>query len=316
MKKNIFKALSLLLAVSLLTSCLKDDRLVLDPEKGNNVIEFANPATITTIGSVYPMYTFAYAIVPSVTLPITISYSGPEATAPEDIVVNFGAGTEAEVDAYNTDQDAEFTLMPSELYKLSTTSVTIKKGESKASFSVTFTPDRFDFELAYVLPLKITSASSGIVSGNFNTILLSVNAKNKYDGVYKVTGTFNDTQNSTFTVLSPQTIHLVTQNATQVAMYDPTYFGTYINLFRTATGVSGYGSFSPLFTFDTATDKITDVVNYYGQPAPANGRSGRIDITGINKFDPASKTIEVSYVLVQNGDRTFFKSTMVFQGDR
>jgi len=315
MKKNIFKALSLLLAVSFLTSCLKDDRLVLDPEKGHNVIEFANPSTITTIGSVYPLYTFAYAIVPSVTLPITISYSGPEATAPEDIVVNFGVGTDTEVDAYNTDQEKDFSLMPSELYKLSTNTVTIKKGESKATFSVSFTPDKFDFDLSYVLPLKITSASSGIVSGNFNTILLSVNAKNKYDGVYTVTGTFNDTQNATFTVLSPQTIHLITQSTTEVAMFDPTYFGDYINLFRTPTGISGYGSFSPVFSFDTATDKITNVVNYYGQPA-GNGRSARIDITGINTYNAASKTIEVSYVLVQGGDRTFFKSRMVFQGER
>lgn len=314
MKKHIIKALSLLVAASTLTSCLKDDRLVLNPDKGHNVIEFANPATITTIGSIYPLYTFAFPIVPSVTMPVSISYSGPEATAPQDIVVNFAVGTEADVTAYNTDQEKEFVIMPSALYKLSANTVTIKKGESKASFSITYTPDKFDFNESYVLPLNITSASSGIISGNFRKILLNVNAKNKYDGVYKVTGTFNDTQSSAFTILTPLTIHLVTQSATTVAMYDPTYFGDFIHPFRTATGVSGYGSFSPLFTFDTS-DKVTSVVNLYGQPA-SNGRSGRINVTGINKFDPASKTLEVSYIMVQNGDRTFFTEKMEFVGDR
>ena len=315
MKKYIFRTLSFMLAVSFLTSCLKDDSLVLDPEKGNNVIEFANPATIVTNGSVYPLYNFAFDLAPEATLPITISYSGPEAGAPEDIVVNFDAGTQAEVEAYNENQEKEFDMIDAGVFSLPTKTVTIKKGQKKATFNVVFAPDKFDFQKAYVLPLKITSSSSGVISGNFSTILLAVGGKNMYDGVYTVTGTFNDTQNSLFTGHSSFTAHLVTQGLTQVAMYDPTFFGDFILPFKNGTANSGYGSFSPVFTID-ANNNVVSVVNYFGQPAPSNGRSARIDPTGVNKYNPETKTLEVSYILVQNGDRTFLNHKMVYTGPR
>lgn len=315
MKKYIYRTLSFMLVVSFLTSCLKDDSLVLDPEEGHNVIEFANPASITTIGSVYPLYTFSYDISPEATLPITISYSGPESGAPEDITVNFDAGSDTEVKAYNEDQEKEFSLIDAGVFKLSTKSVIIKKGEKKATFNVTFATDKFDFSKSYVLPLKISSASSGIVSGNFNTILISVGAKNKYDGVYTVTGTFRDAQFPAFTGLYPLEVHLVTQTVNSVAFYEDNQ-GDYAHFFKNATGgTTYYGSFAPVFIFDEQNN-VTSVVNYFGQPAPANGRSGRIDVTGINKYDPATKTLEVSYIMVQNGDRTFFKEKLVYKGPR
>ena len=76
MKKNILKVLSLVMATSFLTSCLKDDKsLILDPAKGVNVIEFANPSQISSpAGSVLPLYAFAYDIVPTVTLPLTVMF--------------------------------------------------------------------------------------------------------------------------------------------------------------------------------------------------------------------------------------------------
>lgn len=314
MKKYIYRTLSFLLAVSFLTSCLKDDSLVLDPEKGRNVIEFANPAQIGVIGSVHPLYTFALESGSAVPIPITISYSGPESGAPEDIVVNFDAGTQAEVTAYNEDQEKAFDLMPSDIFTLSTKSVVIKKGEKKATFNALFATERFDFDKSYVLPLKITSTSSGIVSGNFGTILLSVNPKNIYDGIYTLTGTFNDTQRSDFTGAYPIEIHLVTQNAKSVAFYDDENLGNYGHFFNTPDGGSYYGNFAPVFNFDDQNN-VVSVVNFYGQPS-SNGRSGRIDVTGVNKYDPATKTLEVSYVMVQGGDRTFFKEKMVYVGPR
>ncbi len=314
MKKYIYRTLSFMLAVSFLTSCLKDDSLVLDPEKGHNVIEFANPATIVTNGSVYPLYNFAFDLAPEATLPITISYSGPESGAPEDIVVNFDAGTQAEVDAYNEDQEKEFTMIDADVFSLPTKTVTIKKGQKKATFNVVVAPNKFDFQKAYVLPLKITSASSGIVSGNFSTILLAIGGKNIYDGVYTVTGTFNDTQAPLFSGHPSFTVHLVTQGLTEVAMYDPTYYGDFFLPFKNGTSNSGYGSFSPVFKLD-ANNNVVSVVNYYGQPS-GNGRSARLDPTGINKYNPETKTLEVSYIMVQNGDRTFLNHKMVYKGPR
>jgi hypothetical protein len=316
MKRYIYRTLSFMLAVSFLTSCLKDDSLVLDPEKGHNVIEFANPATIVTNGSVYPLYNFAFDLAPQATLPITISYSGPESGAPEDIVVNFDAGTAAEVDAYNKNQDKEFDMIDADVFSLSTKTVTIKKGEKKATFNVLLAPNKFDFQKSYVLPLKITSSSSGVISGNFSTILLAVGGKNMYDGVYTVTGTFNDTQFSTYTGHPSFEVHLITQGLTEAAMFDPNFNGgTFILPFKNGTANSGYGSFTPVFRID-ANNNVVSVVNYYGQPAPANGRAAKLDPTGINKYNPETKTLEVSYIMTQNGDRTFLNHKMVYKGPR
>jgi len=341
MKKNIFKSLSLLLVVASLTSCLKDDRLVLDPEKGTNVIEFANPSSISSpSGSVYPLYSFAYDVVPSTTLPVSVSYSGPEATAPEDIVVNIGLGTVAEVNAYNTDQETDMELITSDLYKISATTVTIKKGESKAGFTITFSPDKFNLSSSYALPLKITSVSKGTISGNFGTIIIGALAKNRWDGVYRVTtGTMKD-------VTAPGLSHindylasvgstnmeysLTTISATKCVLYDDYFFGGFYSPIASSTttagvttiGYSNYGSFCAILEFDPATNKVIGVTNYQGQPA-ANTRAGRIDPTGVNTYNPANKTIDVTYNMLQPSVvpaspnvRTTWHEVMTYIGSR
>ena len=47
---------------------------------------------------------------------------------------------------------------------------------------VSVKPDQFGFEKRYALPLRISQASSGTVSGNFSRMLYSVIAKNQWDG--------------------------------------------------------------------------------------------------------------------------------------
>jgi len=51
MKNFINKTLTVLVATALLSSCLKDDSTVLNPEKGVNVIEFSNTTDIAVHGS-------------------------------------------------------------------------------------------------------------------------------------------------------------------------------------------------------------------------------------------------------------------------
>jgi hypothetical protein len=286
MKKNIFRILSLLLAVSFLTSCLKDDRLVLDPEKGNNVIEFANPTQIATIGSVYPLYVMSYDLNPTVTVPITLSYSGPESGAPQDITVNFGVGTEADVTAYNTDQDEHFTFMPAEDYTLGSTSAVIKKGQSKATFNITFKLESFDLSESLVLPLVITSSSSGIISGNFNKILLNVGAKNRIDGLYsyKTSATTSLVPNADFSG-----VPLVTAGARTVTT----------NLLDTYANIVTYD-------IDPVTNKVTvvSVVNPLGV----------IATDPISNYNPATKVMYVKWT--SNGGARTFEETFTFTGSR
>lgn len=278
MKKYIFRTFSFLLAVSVLTSCLKDDSLVLDPEKGHNVIEFANPAQISVIGSIYPLYTISYDLAPEVTVPVTVSYSGPESGAPEDITVNIAAGDSALVKAYNEDQDEHFTYMPASNYAFQSGSAVIKKGEKKATINITFKLGQFDLSQALVLPLQITSASSGTVSGNFNTILLNVGAKNIYEGVYKhtYTSTLGNGTNE---------VTLVTNGANSVYL-DPGLLGVYSN--------------AQTLLIDPATNRITVVMTSL-LPIATDPSSS---------YDPETKTLRVKWT--SNGGARTFDETYVF----
>lgn len=302
-----------------LTSCLKNNNLVLDPAKSPAVVGFStisdNPAGI---GAGYTLYVRAYDIGPSAAASIDVVYAGSGA-APSDVTVNLDLN-QAAIDAYNTANDTHYELMPTSLYT-SPTSVVIKKGERKATLNFTFKTNGFDLTKNYVLPLRIASLSAGTISGNYGTIIMAVNAKNKYDGRYTITGTMVDATNSTFTAKSPSEADLYTQSGDSNAMFDFSYSGTFGHRFLAAGSNSYYGSYAPVFTFDAAGN-ITKVVNYYGQPA-SNGRSAALDPSGQNKFTsgtPGVKgaTFKVKYFLLQPGStvRTSYDETWVLEGPR
>jgi hypothetical protein len=81
---------------------------------------------------------------------------------------------------------------------------------------------------------------------------------------------------------------------------------------------SAYGAFQPVFNFD-ANNNVTSVVNLYGQPA-GNTRSAAIDPTGVNKWDPTTKTLRVKWFMYQpsviSGIRTTFDFTFTYVGVR
>lgn len=184
MKKNIIKSLVLFFAVTTLSSCLKDDRLVLDPEKGVNVIEFGNTSSVSVAGSTVPLYVNSFALGQDATLQIPISYSGPEATAPQDITVTVSVLGEETTDAYNEEQDDHLEVMDPSTYTIPSTTVVIPKGQRRAFLTVNVKPDLFDLTVKYGLPLKISSVSFGTISGNFGTAIYSIGAKNRLDGLY------------------------------------------------------------------------------------------------------------------------------------
>lgn len=309
MKKFINKTLALFFATLTLTSCLKDDSVVLNPDKGTNVIEFANTTDIAVHGSSIPVYVHSYEITAEETLPVTVSYSGPATGAPEDITVNVAVGGDAPIATYNAEQKTNYILMPSDKYTMTTTSVVIPKGQTKATFNVKFKPNTFDLSKNYVLPLKITSVSSGTISANFSTILLAVGAKNKYDGVYTYIATHTATDRPTFLTGTeftyPYDVQLRSSGAASNNLWNAA-FGDFLMPLITATnGVSGLGSTNLLITFDPATNKIISAQNAIA--APSNGRAMNLDNTATNSnyFDPATHDVYITYFMTQPGFAPF-----------
>lgn len=318
MKKYFLKTLSLLLAASTLTSCLKDDSMVLNPENGHNVIEFGNTTDIAVHGSRIPLYIHSYDISGTpVTLNIPISYSGPEAAAPQDITVKV-ALDESAITTYNDEQHTAYQMIDPSVYTLSSTDVVIPKGQRKGMLTVTFKTNEFDLAKQYALPLKISSASTGVISGNFGTAVFAVGAKNQYDGTYTVTGEYIRGQTAGATGIYPKTVSLITRSATDVSYYDEDY-GLDGHIFRTATGgASYYGSWNAVFKMDAAHNVIA-VTNKFGQPAP-NGRFGQLTAGGVNKWtitSPTNKKLEVWYELRNAaGIVAAYKETYTYKGAR
>jgi hypothetical protein len=311
MKKYIIKSIALLLGVSSLTSCLKDDSLVLDPAQGHNVIEFANPAQIAVIGSPYAMYVFSYELADKPSIPITLSYSGPEQNAPQDISVSVAVGSDETITAYNKAQNGKYVKMSTSAYSFTSTTVVIKAGTSKASFNIPFDPTKFDLSKQEVLPLTITSASSGIVSGNFGTILLNVNAKNLYDGVFSMEegssvqrytgGKPNDPAvdglNGSLADNDDLTLSTISANTVQISN---------LKWHGNSSGVAGIDNLQ--INVDPATNLVT--MKSISNVTLAN-------IAGkVNKWDPATKSFTLNFDWNQTTNKREMSLVIKFKAKR
>lgn len=298
--------LSLIIAGSLtlgMTSCLKDDA---------HYVDFAGASSVIDI----PTSAF-YGVAPNAALPIqstpvsysfNVNLSGPQ-TLGQDVTVNLAVDPSV-ITTYNTANSTTYQVLPATLYQLATPTTTIKAGQRLAPVAINFStgsdkisdPTAFN-NANYALPIRVTGTSNNLaVSSNYGYKLILLKLKNKYDGVYKPTGTMVDVTNPNFTSLASAgkqvEYSLETVSATKCVLRDDIYFADYIVPFWTGTSTSGYGSFAPVFEFDPATNKIISVTNYYGQPA-SNTRSAQLDPTGVNTFNPSNRSIIVKYQMRQ-----------------
>jgi hypothetical protein len=240
--------------------------------------------------------------------------------------------------------DPSLTLLPADQYSVNL-NAKIAAGKLLDTLKITIPQSsNLDPNLTYGLGLELVSADNGFqVTSNMKEVLIKISVKNKYDGVYNVTGTYRDVSaaGANFTARYPLTYYLVTTgpNSVNVCMdingeLAPGY------LFSNAGAGSFYGRWGQSAFFDLATDALTELRNYYGDPAnPATGvgdpagssgapnyvstnsRSTALDPTGINAYDAATKTVHVKYFMIQptvvpNGPRCFLDETWEYTGPR
>ena len=189
MKKNLFKICAAFLAI-LMTGCLEDDKYALDPTGTNNIIEFYDASVPTNpAGAIYPVWTTTTEIVPEFSFQQLISYSGPNGNSSDielTLAVDPVALAEYNQQMINDLNGATYELMPDTYYEFTDVTVTIPAGETRTSISITVFPEEFDLTKNFVLPLRIVSASKGVLSAHFSVALMAVVIKNKYDGVYEI----------------------------------------------------------------------------------------------------------------------------------
>lgn len=285
-----------------LSSCLDDERIVPDTSDVDNIIEFsASPSVYPSSSYLYPVVTTAYEVVPAANMEVMISYSGTD-VAPEDITVtvevnpnlisdfNNKVVADARAEAISTNDDPDdaaehaldengYDLMPSNLYELQATQVTIKKGERKAILPITVRTDQFDFAKQYGIPLTIRSSSTGNISGNFGSAIFNVKAKNQYDGTYNYKGAADQSlgagKEATITM---ETTGEFTVKTSLVATYSNEVF----------------------YTVDPATNKVTVSMTTL-LPIATDPSS---------YYDPETKTYHVKWT--SNGGARRFEETITY----
>jgi hypothetical protein len=223
------------------------------------------------------------------------------------------------VTKYNEDNGTDYEILPSDIYTLVSDASIVKSG---TKYTITFGPGDFvknlyinlngakwDLSKKFAVAFKVTDSNGTLLSKDKPSQITLISIKNKYDGTYEVTGTMEDVVNGTLTHANDYLVAngygkleliLKTLSATKCAVYDPTVWNDYFIPISTGggTGLSGYGSFAPIFEFDLATDKVIGVTNYYG--TPGNTRLGRLDPTGkVNAYNEGTKTLTIKYNMTQ-----------------
>ncbi len=320
MKRNIIQFIVFAAFTFILSSCLKDNVGIdwTDAVKGKMYAEF-------TKAGYWP-----YGIVPQAapliwTTSITIASDQPPT---KDVTVNFGIDTDA-INNYNKAQfalDSNFIFYKPYPYLKTGPSVTIKAGTQTTWISVEIDSlASVDVTQKYMIAISLTSTSATDVplTSNRNSVLLCMVIKNKYDGIYTVTGTMVDHVNALLTGNYPCTFQLRTSGANQCYVYDmtPGIVDIYHSI-RNNGSLSLYGLFGLVVDFNPdGSGNIVDVVNYYGQPA-SNTRSAELDPSGTNAWDPSTKNIAIKYFMIQTnqstgaGPRTEFNETWTYVGPR
>jgi hypothetical protein len=190
--------------------------------------------------------------------------------------------------------------------------LTINFAAGEFAKSVYFKIDgsKVDLSKQYAAAFAITNFGGFTKKVGADTILASIAIKNRWDGVYTSEGTMNDVTDTRIAdvnsiladnqLTAPMQYEFRTTSAVTTTVFDNYINGEYSFWANFANVLNRYGSFSPVFTFDPATNKIVSIVNYYGQPA-SNGRSAQLDPSGVNAYDPGTKTIKAKWFMLQPG---------------
>jgi hypothetical protein len=175
-------------------------------------------------------------------------------------------------------------------------------------------------DTVYGLGFKIESVDGGSIANGSQSIKVKFDLRNRWDGRYRVTGTFTDIAAPTIT-FTEQEVSLITTGPASVIMI-PKDLGIPGYLILSGTSLSYYGSFGPVFNFDPASNNVVSVTNSYGQPA-ANTRAAELDPSGTNKWDAATKSMTVKFFMKQSNTvttpphiRVYFNNTFIYLGTR
>jgi Domain of unknown function (DUF1735) len=299
MKKLLF----VLCSAALLTSCLKDKNYdngvtghQVAPQKIVELIKPNSSATSITIALDFQNLDTILTI-----LPIRISSSEP---APNDITLTLDTSVTTPFVNNPANAASHFKLISGSI--VSPLTLTIPKGSfESAPIQIKVNSISFDPSSKYAIGFKIKTISdpSYQINANYSTYYVILGAKNKFDGVYQLTGYHN---RPTLTDPYDEEVHMITTGPNSVTMWWPA-LGNYAHPIH--GGVTYYGNFTTNFIFDPATNVMVDwdQVPY--------GNSVTHQVYAGSYYDPATKKIYANIGYNANPLRLFF-DVLTYTGPR
>jgi hypothetical protein len=291
MKRNKYLLIMSLALISAgFTSCLNDE-MIEDQKYGlinlnaNKIIELPSDAS----------HTVSKTLLPSGVVDVTIGEVrlAAETPATEDVVVSLSTAKSAELNTGKAIFPLDKVTVPA--------TITIPKGQRSAPLVVKVDTDALLADPQYIA-ISVTAIDKPgyIISGNFGDLKVNFKVKHKYEGRYVLTGTFTNLVAANFfhitTLEHDYTVQLQTKDGQTLQFFDELVWKGFTYPMSNNGAYSGFGSFCPMFTFDD-NNNITAVTNYYA--APVNTRSCELDPSGVNKYDPATKSFTVAYWMNQ-----------------
>lgn len=188
----------------------------------------------------------------------------------------------------------------------------------------------------YGLGFTIQSVSADGTISTQKSIIIEIGAKNDWDGIYAVTGPMTEltgqpwtqwnNNNATSPIGDPFVsanggaweLHLITTGGSECIALDNTIWGTVGHPMLNGGGHSGFGGFGLVVNFDAATNTVSRVHNFYGDPtrggstplgnpqtgsgppnyAASNTRRAELDPGGVNAVQ-GNRDILIKYFMIQ-----------------
>ena len=313
MRNFIVRITTFLVFIVLLTGCKKDIDVLATAEKGST------PATGFGLNNIGVLSITVNASTTQLDTAILVFNNAKYGA---DTKVTIAVDTTIVAD-YDTTNAQLYAPMPADVFT-APASITIPAGSLQGSGKLSVNISKLlTYGSSFATGLRITAVSGG--SGQIQTfnskIPIVIQVKNQYDGEYTVTGTMVDYSNAGLKGPYPWDVYLVTSGPNQVRLFDNDLKKDFYHKIQDSVNGNAdsyYGTFGVVFNFD-ADGNVTSVVNLYGQPS-SGGRSATLDPSGINKYDPATGSLDVKYWMDQPSvitpHRTSFDEHFEFVGAR
>lgn len=197
--------------------------------------------------------------------------------------------------------DPSYVNFPAAWYTLETDAV--KTGGLGGTYTLTFKPGEFAKQIYLVIPnatvmspsstyamgFTITSVDNGASISSLKSTVVTIGAKNAYDGVYEDEfRNYHPTSNPGYTGDVVE-VHMITTGSNTCKIYFPDFAGFY-NPAVLGGNLTAFGAQEPAYTVDPVTNKVTvqnafvGAVTFYTMAAGFN-----------SYYDPSARTYYVKF---------------------